>query len=134
MSWKEEIKKEQQIDIKDYTELLEKLRQLAQKHNPNAMAHVDKLQEELLHLNTERQYGRLVQKKEVKKNYVGYGRDMAEMSARSEQMQEDLAQMTQDLIHDLQQAISSGKVTDGKLKSIYKKHGIKFNLMDFMGE
>tara|TARA_R110001606_G_scaffold282425_1_gene431037 strand:+ start:1458 stop:1688 length:231 start_codon:yes stop_codon:yes gene_type:complete len=73
-------------------------------------------------------------KEEIKKRYIGYGRDMAEMSARSEQMQEDLAGMTQDLIDDLQKAISSGKVTDGKLASIYKKHGIKFNLMDFMGE
>ncbi len=53
MTWKNAVKKEQ-VDIKDYTAMLEKLRQLAQKHNPNAMAHVDKLEEELLHLNTER--------------------------------------------------------------------------------
>ena len=60
MDWYDniDIKKEEQIDIKDYTEMLDKLRQLAQKHNPNAMAHVDKLEEELLHLNTERAYGK----------------------------------------------------------------------------
>lgn len=58
MTWKNAIKKEEQIDIKDYTEMLDKLKQLAQKHNPNAMAHVDKLEEELLHLNTERAYGK----------------------------------------------------------------------------
>jgi hypothetical protein len=51
---KNAVKKQVEIDIKDYAEMLEKLRQLAQKHNPNAMAHVDKLEEELLHLNTER--------------------------------------------------------------------------------
>ena len=73
-------------------------------------------------------------KDEIKKYYAGYGEEMAEVSARSEAFQEDLAIMTQDLIDDLQKAISSGKVTDGKLASIYKKHGIKFNLMDFMGE
>ena len=71
-------------------------------------------------------------KDEIKKYYVGYGRDMGEMSARSEQMQEDLAVMTQDLIDDLQKAISSGKVSDGKLAAIFKKHNIKFDLIDFM--
>ena len=73
-------------------------------------------------------------KEEIKKRYIGYGTDMAEISARSESFHESLAVMTQDLIDDLQEAISSGKVTEGKLTSIYKKHGIKFNLQDFVGE
>lgn len=51
------IRKEE-IDIKDYTEMLERLKELAQKHNPNAMVHVNKLEEELLNLNTERQLRR----------------------------------------------------------------------------
>lgn len=59
-----EIKKEQQIDIKDYTEMLEKLRLLAQKHNPASIQTVDKLENELLNLNTERQYGKSIATKE----------------------------------------------------------------------
>ena len=48
-------------------------------------------------------------------------------------MEEDLASMTQDLIDDLQEAISSGRVTDGKLKRIFKQHNIKFDLLEFLG-
>lgn len=51
------IRKEE-IDIKDYTDMLERLKELAKKHNPNAMVHVNKLEEELLNLNTERQLRR----------------------------------------------------------------------------
>ena len=47
---------------------------------------------------------------------MGYGQDMAEMEHRSQMMEEDLASMTQDLIDDLQETISSGRVTDGKLR------------------
>ena len=71
-------------------------------------------------------------KDEIKKYYAGYGEEMAEVSARSEAFQEELAEMIQDLIDDLQQAISGGKVGDSKLYRIFKKYNIKFNLLDFV--
>ena len=73
-------------------------------------------------------------KEEIKKRYIGYGQDMAEMEHNAKMMEEDLATMTQDLIDDLQEAISSGRVTDGKLKRIFKQYNIKFDLLDFLGE
>lgn len=72
-------------------------------------------------------------KDEIKKYYIGYGEDMAEMSANSERMQEELTDITKDLIEDLQKAVTDGKVSDGKLKSIFKKYGIKFDVMDYLG-
>ena len=71
-------------------------------------------------------------KDEIKKYYVGYGTDMAEMSEKDEQFREELADMIKGLIEDLQQAISSGKVGDSTLYRIFKKHNIKFNLIDFV--
>ena len=59
---------------------------------------------------------------------------MAEMEHNAQMLEEDLATMTQDLIDDLQEAISSGRVTDGKLKRIFKQHNIKFDLLEFIGE
>ena len=53
------------------------------------------------------------------------------VAAQSESFNEGLAEMTQDLIDDLQQAISSGKVTEGRLSAVFKKHGIKFNVLQF---
>lgn len=63
MKWKNILKmptviRKEEIDIKDYTDMLERLKELAKKHNPNAMVHVNKLEEELLNLNTERQLRR----------------------------------------------------------------------------
>ena len=71
-------------------------------------------------------------KEEIKKRYVGYSQDMAEMSANSERMKEELTDITKDLIEELQKAVRDGKVSDGKLKSIFKKYGIKFNVLDYL--
>ena len=71
-------------------------------------------------------------KEEIKKRYVGYSQDMAEMSAYSERMKEELTDLTKGLIEELQKAVADGKVTDGKLKSIFKRYGIKFNVLDYL--
>ena len=57
--------------------------------------------------------------------------DRAANSAQIQSFHEDLAQMTQGLIDDLQQAISSGKVTGGRLRAVFKNHGIKFDVLNF---
>lgn len=73
-------------------------------------------------------------KNNIKKRYIGYSRDKAEMEHNADMLEEDLANLTQDLINDLQIAIQSGKVTDGKLAKVFKMYNIKFNLLEFIGE
>lgn len=73
-------------------------------------------------------------KDEIKKRYIGYSRDKAEMEHNAQALEEDLAQLMQDFIADLQEAISSGRVTDGKLAKIFKKHNIKFDLLKLISE
>jgi hypothetical protein len=73
-------------------------------------------------------------KDEIKKRYIGYSRDKAEMEHNAQMLEEDLAGLMQDFITDLQEAISGGRVTDGKLKKIFKKHNIEFDLLKLISE
>jgi len=73
-------------------------------------------------------------KDEIKKRYIGYSRDKAEMEHNARMLEEDLANLMQDFITDLQEAISGGRVTDGKLKKIFKKHNIEFDLLKLISE
>ena len=69
-------------------------------------------------------------KNEIKKRYIGYSRDKAEMEHNAQALEEDLADLMGDFITDLQEAISGGRVTDG----IFTKHNIKFDLLKLIGE
>ena len=73
-------------------------------------------------------------KDEIKKRYIGYSRDKAEMEHNAQMLEEDLAGLMEDFIADLQEAISGGRVTDGKLAKIFKKHNIEFNLLKLISE
>lgn len=73
-------------------------------------------------------------KEEIKKRYIGYSQDKAEMEHNAQALEEDLADLMQDFITDLQEAISSGRVTDGKLKKIFRKHNIKFDLLKLISD
>jgi hypothetical protein len=73
-------------------------------------------------------------KDEIKKRYIGYSRDKAEMENNAQMLEEDLANLMQDFITDLQEAISGGRVTDGKLKKIFKKHNVEFDLLKLISE
>jgi|TARA_R100000084_G_scaffold109132_1_gene74162 hypothetical protein len=73
-------------------------------------------------------------KDEIKKRYIGYSRDKAELEHNAQMLEEDLAGLMQDFITDLQEAISGGRVTDSKLKKIFKKHNIEFDLLKLISE